>query len=285
MRQEKITLKRNNDTLVGFYMLPQSEGCFPALIICHGAGEYKENYLEMGDYLTEQGIAVLVMDLYGHGESTGPRHVINIQKWVGDIQASVDFLTSQKEIDPSRISAFGLSSGGTAILEAALVDKRLKSLIALDSTVRNVLPFFQTLGFGLATAVGWVYRLFTRRELYLPTNIFFSDVLPASDPEVNRRLEAHEIKNKFDEFFPFPGGAPSFFVNTITRVSKINQPTLVIWGEEDHIDPVETAHMLYSRLTCKKKLAIVDGNGHVGHIDRNRKIVFALTARWILEEN
>ena len=83
--------------------------------------------------------------------------------------------------------------------------------------------------------------------------------------------------------FPFPGGAHSFFVNTLERVSRITIPTLVLWGEEDQLDSPETARLLYNALLCKKRLHIIPGNGHVGHLDRNRAKVFALTADWALE--
>ena len=58
---------------------------------------------------------------------------------------------------------------------------------------------------------------------------------------------------------------------------------LVLWGEEDKVDPPETARRLFEALTCQKQLHIIPGNGHVGHLDRNRDKVFALTADWVLK--
>jgi len=83
--------------------------------------------------------------------------------------------------------------------------------------------------------------------------------------------------------FPLPGAEQAFFVNTITRVSAITAPTLVLWGEDDKLDPPQTGRLLYEALTCKKQLNIIAGNGHVGHLDQNRAKVFAFTADWILE--
>jgi lysylphosphatidylglycerol synthetase-like protein (DUF2156 family) len=60
-------------------------------------------------------------------------------------------------------------------------------------------------------------------------------------------------------------------------------PTLVLWGELDAFDPVRSAHLLYGALTCPKRLCVVPGNGHAGHLDRNRAQVFALAADWTLE--
>ena len=83
--------------------------------------------------------------------------------------------------------------------------------------------------------------------------------------------------------FPFPGATQAFFVDTLKRVSSISAPTLILWGEEDKLDPPETGRLLYEALACQKQLHIIPGNGHVGHLDRNRDRVFTLTADWVLK--
>ena len=120
--------------------LPEGEKPAPALIVCHGAGEYKENYFEMCEQLCRKGVAALAVDMHGHGKSGGERYYVDMREWVADVIAAVDFLSNDSRIETGRIGAFGLSSGGTAILEAALVEPRLKALIALDATVRTSMP-------------------------------------------------------------------------------------------------------------------------------------------------
>src|ERR1051325_10075847 len=135
--KEAVCLNSLGDKLAGMLFLPDSSQPAPAVIVCHGAGEFKENYFEMCELLAERGIASLAIDMHGHGESAGNRFCVEMREWVPDIQAALDFLEKHPAIDGDRIGAFGLSSGGTAILEAALVDRRLKALVALDATVRN----------------------------------------------------------------------------------------------------------------------------------------------------
>jgi pimeloyl-ACP methyl ester carboxylesterase len=71
-------------------------------------------------------------------------------------------------------------------------------------------------------------------------------------------------------------------VDTIKRVHLITVPTLVMHGEDDKVDPVETAHLLFGALRCVKRLCIVPGNGHLGHMDRNKNVVMELTVDWAL---
>lgn len=199
------------------------------------------------------------------------------------IRAAIDFLSTRPDIDTNRLGAFGLSSGGTAILEAGVVEPRLKTLIALDATVHNSLPFFDTVIMKSLLLVGKIKRCITKHDFRVPLLKLGSKPEMASDPEVNRRLYSNPRNVEAFMHFPLPGAQQAFFVNTIKRVHRITAPTLVIWGGDDKLDPPKTGNLLYKALTGKKQLRIVAGNGHAGHLDRNRAQVFALTANWALE--
>jgi pimeloyl-ACP methyl ester carboxylesterase len=103
----------------------------------------------------------------------------------------------------------------------------------------------------------------------------------ASDPEINKRLQKDPGKLQAFIKFPLPGAVQAFVVDTIKRVPRIQAPTLVIWGEDDKLDPVSTGQRLHRDLRCVKELIVVPGNGHVGHLDRNRERVFELTTGWL----
>jgi alpha-beta hydrolase superfamily lysophospholipase len=269
------------DNLAATLFLPEGNLPAPVLIICHGAGEFKENYFELCETLSARGVATLAVDMHGHGGSAGTRYHVDMRQWVADIQAAIDFLLTQPRVDGGRIAAFGLSSGGTAILEAALVEPRLKSLVALDATVRNSMPLPLTLIIKSFVLLGKLTKWITRRDLRVPL-AKLGGFKVASDPELNRRLQSDPKAVAAFMSFPFPGGEEAFFVDTLRRVSGIKAPTLVLWGEDDKLDPPETARLLYEALSCKKQLNIIPGNGHVGHLDRNKAEVFALTGDWIL---
>jgi hypothetical protein len=134
----------------------------------------------------------------------------------------------------------------------------------------------------LLTAVGRLKRALTGRTLRVPLAKLSVGPKLAADPEINRRLLADPRTVEAFMNFPLPGGEQAFFVDTLKRVPRIAAPTLVLWGEDDTLDPPQTGQMLFQALTCKKRLCIIPGNGHVGHLDRNRAQVFALTAEWLL---
>ena len=280
--QEAVRIQSLGDELVGILFRPETETPAPVVIVCHGAGEFKENYFELCELLATRGVAALALDLHGHGESAGERFCVHIHEWVADVQAAIGFLTTHPKIDGNWIGAFGLSSGGTAILEAAVVDPRLKVLVALDATVRNSLPLPMTLFLKLLIFVGGIKKRLTNQQWRLPLAKMGGLDL-ASDPEINRRITTDPKGLAAFMAFPFPGGAEAFFVDTLHRVSRITAPTLVLWGEDDKLDPPQTACLLYAALTCPKALHIIPGNGHVGHLDRHKAKVFALTTDWVLQ--
>src|SRR6185295_8123382 len=113
--RSNVCLRSLGIDLAGTLFLPATELPAPVLIICHGAGEFKENYFELAETLAARGVATLAIDMHGHGQSAGERFYVNIQQWVADIQSAIEFLLLHPRIDGSRIAAFGLSSGGTAI--------------------------------------------------------------------------------------------------------------------------------------------------------------------------
>ena len=283
LRQEPIQFEALGDQMAGMLFVPGGTAPHPILLVCHGAGEFKEHYFEMCQRLAERGIASLAIDLHGHGQSGGARFYVDIAQWVADIRAAVDFITTRPELDSNRIGAFGLSSGGTAILEAGLVEPRLKALIGLDATVHNSLPFFVSAFLKTLVLFGKLKRALSGSEFRVPLAKFSVGPKMASDPEIHQRLMSDPQSLEAFMALPLPGAEQAFFVDTLTRVNRLTAPTLVVWGADDELDSPETARKLYAALTCKKRLEIVPGNGHVGHLDRNREKVFALTGDWLME--
>jgi uncharacterized protein len=281
IRKREISFLSCEDTISGMFFIPPSTVALPVLIICHGAFEFKENYFELCEYLGQRGIASLAIDMHGHGVSGGERLHVNISHWVSDIRCAVDFLEHIPKINGNKIGVFGLSSGGTAVLEAALLDQRIRCIITLDATVRNTLTPGEYLGVRILDAVGKIKRLLTKKDLRVSMVKPFSKVAAASDPEVNRRWRENPKVIKMWSAFPLPGATPSLIVDTITRVPEITAPTLVIHGEDDKVDPVETAYLLFDALTCVKRLCIVPGNGHMGHLDRKKAAVMETTSDWV----
>lgn len=252
----------------------------PCLILCHGAFEKKENFFEFAEFLVEKGVAAIALDMPGHGESGGPRAHLDMDQWVKAIQAVIDYLATQKSIDAERIGAFGFSSGGTAVLEAALVEPRIKALVTLDATVRNYLNIWETVFFKSLVGAGRVKKKLTGKDWRLNLLWVLKSANVACDPAVNQQIINDPSFIEAYAAFPLPGAAACAFVDTLNRVHEIQVPTLVMHGTEDQVDPPETARLLFDALTCEKSLELIPESGHSGHLDTQKIAIMNHTSDW-----
>ncbi len=280
LSEEKLIFSSTAGKLTGLLRTPAPSGAFPLLLICHAYGDAKETYDEMVASLLTRGIGSFVFDFRGHGESDGPRFFLHVPDWVEDIRAALDFLVQQKKISPEKIFGYGFSSGGSALLKAARDEKRLAALVTVDATTRDSLPVTAKAVIQGLCELGRIKKWLTGTEVRIPLSIFAKAVPFLSDPNLNREAQA-ELKRR-GHYWPLPGGEEAFLIDIQTDLPCIKQPTLVIWGEDDKLDPVESAELLFKALPGEKKLVVIPGNGHAGHRDRHRQKVFDLTADWVL---
>ena len=135
------------------YVPEQGSGPFPAIVLPpgHGAGGKSENWSWGGNF-ARNGIIALAYDPVGQGERlqyyaadqqksiignpTGEHGEANIgpmligdniaRYMVNDAMRGVDYLVSRKDVDATRIGAFGCSGGGTSTAYFAALDERVK---------------------------------------------------------------------------------------------------------------------------------------------------------------
>ncbi len=278
---ETVRFLSQGDGLVGRLFLPNTSGCFPTVLVCHGLFGFKDKYSELAEFLVNHGIAVLAMDMHGHGESGGERFVFHLPTWIADIQAGLNFLTTHERIDSTRIAGFGVSSGATALLEAALVEPRLKALITLSASVQNHCTFLETIALYISLSLGIIHKKFTQRNFRLSLLRELNKTEFTFDPAINASWRAESRVQQAFASMPFPGTAEAHLIDTIKCVGKILVPTLVLHGAEDRVEPLHSAQDFYEALTCEKAIHIIPDTGHLGHLDRNRKKIFELTTEWV----
>ena len=79
----------------------------------HGGGAQRREFVwGLGYVLAARGIAVLIYDKRGVGESKGNWGEASFEDLADDAVAGAKFLQSNSEIDPKRIGFWGLSQGG-----------------------------------------------------------------------------------------------------------------------------------------------------------------------------
>lgn len=121
-----VTFKDKEVTLAGTLLLPPNPGKHAAILFLQGSGaegRWANHYL--AQKCADAGIAALIYDKRGVGQSTGDWQKVGFAELADDAAAGIRFLFSQPEVDPAHIGIYGHSQGGTI---APLVVARAKSL-------------------------------------------------------------------------------------------------------------------------------------------------------------
>jgi len=258
---KEVTIKRNdvNITLAGTLSLPRGEGPHPAILLLTGSGGHTRDQVisglpmfeVIGDFLAENGIAVLRMDDRGQGLSNGPNvRASSTAERAKDAIAAFNHLLVQPEIDTSQIGLLGHSEGThTATLLA-------NELSEVDFVI--MLSPWAITGSEL-----WVWQQGT---ILREEGEFSEDKIQSIEAELFKMVTSIGAGNRDEDFFKFGGAAclawgdPAeditndfvteafgdlrqqwyeyfFRTNPENELKKLAQPTLALFGSEDKQTP------------------------------------------------
>lgn len=126
---QTVVINKGGMTATGYLRLPKGASAanrVPAVLVMCGADMYKEDREKYAESALTQGMAALVVDAPGTGQTSFPHAPESIVAW----QAAIDELQKRPEIDGNRIGAFGVSRGGLWVIRLAAHDPRIKGVIA-----------------------------------------------------------------------------------------------------------------------------------------------------------
>ncbi|MFN2302339.1 MAG: alpha/beta hydrolase [Anaerolineales bacterium] len=137
---EKVCFKARVDSLkIAAWYLPNPRSS-KVIILVHGRNASKQNAISgtlprLAAELHQAGLAVLMIDLRGHGESEGNRYMWGVkERW--DVLGAVDFLV-EKGFEPGNIALLGISLGGAAAIGATIEDPAIGALV-VESTFADL---------------------------------------------------------------------------------------------------------------------------------------------------
>jgi putative phosphoribosyl transferase len=109
-----VEIRRDGLRLAGILSTPAGNGPFPLVIFVHGLGSSKESprNVVIANRLVDEGIATLLFDLSGHGESSSAPED-GIDAYVSDVEAAFAWSERDADIDNALIGLAGSSLGAT----------------------------------------------------------------------------------------------------------------------------------------------------------------------------
>jgi pimeloyl-ACP methyl ester carboxylesterase len=111
--REEVRFRNGGVTLAGTLVMPAKPGPHPAIVWVHGRGKSaRDMFVGWARLFAERGVASLVYDKRGAGQSQGDHEAAGMYDFAGDATAAVEYLGARSEIDPKQIGLCGNSAGG-----------------------------------------------------------------------------------------------------------------------------------------------------------------------------
>ena len=236
------------------------------LLFLHGFGSSSRNWADVVGRFDPESHRILLLDLKGCGASSKPD---DGKYSMSDQSEIIIRLIEEERLDG--ITLIGHSMGGGICLLIALqaaerppLEERLEGLVLIDSTAYSTeIPFF--IRYLRAPVVRTLVSetLPPRSQAQFVLRRIFYDPDRATDELVERyagclrdpeaRRAARDMAAQI---------VPDNHRELAARFPTISQPTLIIWGRDDPVLPVEDAYRLHASLP-DSELAVIERCGHV----------------------
>ncbi len=139
-REEEVRFGNRSVTLAGTLLLPPGPGPHPALVFAEGAGRTTRHGFGriFADHFARHGVAALIYDKRGAGESTGSYGSVvrDYGAMADDLLAGVRLLKARPDIDAGRIGVRGTSEGGWVVALAAARSPDISFVVGISAPAK-----------------------------------------------------------------------------------------------------------------------------------------------------
>jgi dienelactone hydrolase len=254
---EVVKVTRDGKEATGYLRLPKGASAskkVPAVLVMCGADMYKEDREKYAEGALGQGMAALVVDAPGTGQTTFDHAPESVVAW----QAALDLLAARPEIDGNRIGAFGVSRGGLWVMRLAAHDARVKGLI---SCAPGGVGYWGT----PEERAEWRKAAFERAKL----NWFG----PKGTRPVPREMTEEEQRKEFLRW--------SLKDNDLLK--NLKMPMYLVNGKIDHLTPIGNLYLLLECGPPTGRVArVYPDDGHIAA--KNEREWGPAAWKWLREE-
>ena len=308
--KEQVFFEQADAKLSGTLIIPPSKGPHPAIILLHGSGPLtRDSFGPYPHFFSSRGLAVLIFDKRGTGESTGLRMDASTgtvmkpayypDDLANDALSALHFLQQRKDIDPERIGLWGSSEGG---MLATYVASKSKDVAFAINSSGFMEPLWETLQYQvepLLRDAEMPKEVIQRQRAFV--ELWLKVARTGKGWEQFKKQQAELITTDGFTFFQSRGEYSSLEemrwdwnhvlnFNPQHALAKVTCPVLGLFGELDSVTPaVRTAENMRRVLTeAKHKDFTVKVFPNAGHSlselpTKNRMApgVFETLSNWI----
>lgn len=257
IREVAVTFSNGDATLAGTLLAPPGAGPHPAVVCVHGSNPDSRataGYRSEGVFFARLGVAALIYDKRGVGDSTGDYRTASMEDLAGDALAGLAAIRTRRDIDPKRVGITGESQAGWIAPLAASLSPDVAFVVVLSASGIN--PMEQTIFHtsNVLRDAGFSEDV-VRRAARLRRRLYERARTGAFDKTFLADLEAASREPWFaTSALPFPvestlsDGVRRFLLFEPAPVwERVKVPVLAIWGENDINLPAETSKIVIGR--------------------------------------
>ncbi len=241
----------NVDGLYGRYY-PGERGTF---ILIHGLLSSSGEFFDYPEKINEQGFAVIVFDLSGHGKSDGVRGYESMDKNLEDLKKIVEHFQG-KVVPP--IILLGHSLGAATVIYALAEGiGEMGIAIAPPASIKGEMKLSERLILPVVYGIGRVYRAIRKKPLYINYRAKY-DTIFIKEETVKKAREMGFLGDKIcmDSY-------PELMkIDTVEMAKKVQVPCLVITPEKDRLVNPDGQRRVYEALNGPKSYYIARGYNH-----------------------
>ena len=262
------SIELSHATIHGHDVRYRRAGTGDTIVLLHGLAGSSRTWRHVMPTLADHH-DVIAPDLLGHGESAKPMGDYSLGAMASGVR---DLLAV---LDVPRATIVGQSFGGGVAMQLSYQHPELCDRLVLVGSG------------GLGREVSWMLRLLTLPGIEYTMPLLFPRVVADRGGDVSRVLHDRGVRLPLvDEMwraYASLSGAENrrAFVRTMRgvidpggqTVSALDRlylaadvPTLIVWGDEDRIIPVDHAHAAHEAIPGSR-LEILEGVGHFPHAE------------------
>ena len=256
---EEVQARSNDYSLAATLLMPAGYKKHPVVIVVPGSQGLNRDdntpYEEINTFISN-GFGLLIYDKQGTGQSGGDWQKASFEQLADDVLAFVKELKSRKDIDGSRIGAWGFSQGGSIAPLAASMSKDI-SFIIMQS------------GGGGTPAESEINQQVARMQVEKFSDSAINEAIAfmklqfkaVNDSRQMDSLQAMIPYAKTQPWFKFAWGGlpkdhwlwqwwrPIVDFDPAPVLQKLRIPVLVIFGTNDQLIPKDSLNGIISRIT------------------------------------
>ncbi len=244
-----------NNLLLSYNHFSSGQEPHEVLLFLHGWRSNKESWATVIDGLKKADVQadIFALDLPGFGKSETPSTSYYVQNYCDVVAAFI------QKMDLKNVTLIGHSFGGRVGIKLCATQPDLVSrLVLVDSA-----------GFVTKTTKGAALRLFAKL------------VKPVFKPKIMQGLRKKIYKKIGSEDYVATPELQQTFLNVVREdlsehMPRIEQQTLLIWGENDQDTPVAFAQKM-NQLVPHSELVVIERAGHYSFLDQTDEFLAHLT--------